>query len=70
MLENWNYVNLPDFKTDPDGRTEGTFTSFDSLDDKIDTLYYYMQFIKFGFGRATRDACRMIQNNQLSREEE
>ncbi len=71
MLENWDYVkkNLPDFKTDPDGRTQGTFTNFDSLDDKIDTLYYYMQFIKFGFGRATRDACRMIQNSQLSREE-
>lgn len=27
-----------------------------------------MQFIKFGFGRATRDACRMIQNNQMTRE--
>ena len=23
----------------------GTFTNFDSLDDKIDDLYYYMQFI-------------------------
>ena len=70
MLDNWNYVKekLPEFKTEPTGRTEGTFTNFDSLDDKIDTLYYYMQYIKFGFGRATRDACRMIQNNQLSRE--
>ena len=53
----------------PDGRTEGTFTNFDSLDDKIDDLYYYMQYIKFGFGRATRDSCRMIQNNQMTREE-
>ena len=32
-----------------------TFTDFDSLDDKIDCLYYYMQYIKFGFGRATRE---------------
>ena len=32
-----------------------------SLDDKIDNLYYYMQFIKFGFGRAVRDASRLIQ---------
>ena len=71
MLENWHYVQkkLPDFKTDKDGRTEGTFTNFDSLDDKIDNLYYYMQYIKFGFGRATRDACRMIQNNQMTRKE-
>ena len=28
-----------------------------------------MQYIKFGFGRATRDSCRMVQNNQMSREE-
>ena len=60
--------NLSGFKTNPNGRTKGTFTDFDSLDDKIDCLYYYMQFIKFGFGRATRDACRMIQNNQMTRE--
>src|ERR1700733_234502 len=67
-----NYVYLKDkmnFRCDPKGRTDGTFTDFDSLDDKIDNLYYYMQFIKFGFGRATRDACRMIQNNQMSRDE-
>ncbi len=71
MLDNYNYVKkkLPSFKTNPNGRTEGTFTNFDSLDDKIDCIYYYMQYIKFGFGRATRDSCRMIQNNQMNREE-
>ena len=71
MLENYHYVKLkmPNFKTNPHGRTKGTFTDFDSLDDKIDALYYYMQYIKFGFGRATRDSCRMIQNNQMTREE-
>ena len=58
---------MPNFKTNPNKRTKGTFTDFDSLDDKIDNLYYYMQHIKFGFGRATRDACRMIQNDQMSR---
>jgi tRNA(Ile)-lysidine synthase TilS/MesJ len=51
------------------GRTEGTFTNFDSLDDKIDDIYYYMQYVKFGFGRATRDASRFIANGELSREE-
>ncbi len=71
MLDNYNYVKnkLPNFKTNPNGRTEGTFTNFDSLDDKIDCIYYYMQYIKFGFGRATRDSCRMIQNNQMKRDE-
>ena len=70
MLENYEYVKekMPSFKSNPSGRTEGTFTDFDSLDDKIDNLYYYMQYIKFGFGRATRDACRMIQNNQMTRD--
>ena len=70
MLDNWNFIkDKIDFRTEPKGRTDGTFTNFDSLDDKIDTLYYHMQFIKFGFGRATRDACRMIQNGQMSRAE-
>ena len=63
MFENYNYIKkeIPDFKENEYGRTEGTFTNFDSLDDKIDDLYYYMQFIKFGFGRATRDASRLVQ---------
>jgi N-acetyl sugar amidotransferase len=71
MLENYKYIKnvMPSFRTDPKGRTDGTFTDFDSLDDKFDNLYYHMQYIKFGFGRATRDACRMIQNNQMTRAE-
>ncbi len=70
MLDNFEYVKakMPNFKTNPNGRTKGTFTDFDSLDDKIDNLYYYMQYIKFGFGRATRDSCRMIQNDQMIRD--
>ena len=70
MLDNWNYIrDKIDFRTEPKGRTDGTFTDFDSLDDKIDNLYYYLQYVKFGFGRATRDSCRMIQNGQMSRAE-
>ena len=70
MLENYHFIKekLPKFKTVKE-RTNGTFTNFDSLDDKIDNIYYFMQFIKFGFGRATRDACRMIQNDQMTRKE-
>lgn len=70
MLENYEYIRTKfDFAVHPDGRTVGTFTSFDSLDDKADNLYYYMQYVKFGFGRAVRDACRMIQNDQMTRDE-
>lgn len=70
MLENYKFIQqkIP-FSTHPAGRTPGTFTDFDSVDDKFDNLYYYMQYIKFGFGRAVRDACRMIQNEQMSRKE-
>ncbi len=71
VFDNFKYVTkeLKEFKINPHGRTEGTFTNFDSLDDKIDDLYYYMQFIKFGFGRASRDCSRFIQNNEMTRDE-
>jgi N-acetyl sugar amidotransferase len=70
MLENFRFIRekIP-FTTHPAGRTQGTFTDFDSLDDKSDDLYYYLQYVKFGFGRAIRDACRLIQNNQMTRDE-
>jgi N-acetyl sugar amidotransferase len=68
MYENYKYISEKiDFQTAPHGRTDGTFTNFDSLDDKIDDIYYYLQFIKFGFGRANRDACRMINNGHMDR---
>ncbi len=71
MFENFNYIkkNVPNFNLNREGRTIGTFTNFDSLDDKIDDLYYYMQYIKFGFGRAIRDASRLVQNKHLTRKE-
>lgn len=70
MYDNYQFIKdkIP-FRTAAQGRTDGTFTNFDSLDDKIDDVYYYLQFIKFGFGRAARDASRMINNGHMSREE-
>ena len=69
IYENFDFIkDKIDFRTAPSGRTDGTFTNYDSLDDKIDDLYYYMQYIKFGFGRALRDAARLIQNGLLDRE--
>lgn len=70
MYENYRFIREKiDFRTNQKGRTDGTFTNYDSLDDKIDNLYYYMQFIKFGFGRAVRDASRLIQNGHMTRVE-
>ena len=49
--------------------SEGTFSKYASLDDKLDWLHYYMMFIKFGIGRATSDACREIREGLITREE-
>lgn len=50
-------------------RTEGTYSKYNSLDDKIDGLHYYTTYIKFGLGRASYDAAQEIRNNHLTREE-
>jgi N-acetyl sugar amidotransferase len=50
-------------------RTQGTFSKYNSIDDKIDDLHYYTTFIKFGIGRATYDASQEIRNSHLTREE-
>lgn len=50
-------------------RTEGTYSKYNSLDDKIDGFHYYTTFIKFGLGRATYDASQEIRNRHLTREE-
>lgn len=50
-------------------RTQGTYSKYNSIDDKIDDLHYYTTFIKFGIGRATDDASQEIRNKHLTREE-
>ncbi len=50
-------------------RTEGTYSKYSSIDDKIDMFHYYTTLIKFGIGRATYDAAQEIRNNKITREE-
>lgn len=50
-------------------RTQGTYSKYNSIDDKIDDLHYYTTYIKFGIGRATYDASQEIRNHHLTREE-
>jgi N-acetyl sugar amidotransferase len=50
-------------------RTQGTFSKYSGIDDKIDDLHFYTTFIKFGIGRATYDASQEIRNRHLTREE-
>jgi N-acetyl sugar amidotransferase len=56
------------FKARPH-RTQGTFSKYSGIDDKIDDLHFYTTFIKFGIGRATYDAAQEIRNRHLNREE-
>ena len=56
------------FKARPH-RTQGTFSKYSGIDDKIDDLHFYTTFIKFGIGRATYDAAQEIRNKHLTREE-
>ncbi len=68
--ENYYYVMKNcNFTTNQDGRSEGTYTKFSSLDDKIDGQHYYTTYIKFGIGRATADCCRDIRDGFLTRDE-
>ena len=50
-------------------RTEGTYSKYNSIDDRIDGLHYYTTYIKFGLGRASYDAAQEIRNGHLTREE-
>lgn len=50
-------------------RTEGSYSKYSSIDDRIDPLHYYTTFVKFGIGRATYDAAQEIRNNKITREE-
>jgi len=50
-------------------RTQGTYSKYNSIDDKIDDLHYLTTYMKFGIGRATYDASQEIRNKHLTREE-
>lgn len=56
------------FKARPH-RTQGTYSKYSGIDDKIDDLHFYTTFIKFGIGRATYDASQEIRNKHITREE-
>lgn len=50
-------------------RTEGTYSKYSSIDDRIDMFHYYTTLVKFGIGRATYDAAQEIRNGKITREE-
>ncbi len=52
-----------------DGPSEGTFTNYENLDNKIQGIHDYFKWLKFGYGRTTDNASVQIRLNWLNREE-
>ena len=50
-------------------RTPGTYSKYNSIDDRIDDFHYYTTLIKFGIGRATSDAAQEIRSRDITRDE-
>jgi len=66
--ENFNYcLKNTGFQCNTE-RTEGTYSKYASLDDKLDGVHYYLGFIKFGIGRATSDSAHEIRDGRITRE--
>ena len=60
--ENTGFIPNPE-------RTEGSYSKYSSIDDRIDPFHYFTTLIKFGIGRATYDAAQEIRNGKISRDE-
>lgn len=56
------------FKPSPE-RTQGTYSKYNSIDDKIDDFFYYTTYIKYGIGRTSYDAAQEIRNGEITLEE-
>ena len=50
-------------------RTAGTYSKYNSIDDKVDDFFYYTTYIKYGIGRCTYDAAQEIRNGEIDRDE-
>tara|TARA_B100001057_G_scaffold457027_1_gene504979 strand:- start:1906 stop:3216 length:1311 start_codon:yes stop_codon:yes gene_type:complete len=61
-------VEHGDFEPSPE-RTVGTYSKYNSIDDKIDDFHYYTTYIKFGIGRTTYDAAQEIRSGDIDRDE-
>lgn len=61
-VENGGFVASPE-------RTPGTYSKYNSIDDRIDDYHYYTTYIKFGIGRATYDAAQEIRSGDINRDE-
>lgn len=61
-VDNGGFIPSPE-------RTPGTYSKYNSIDDKIDDLHYFTTGVKFGLGRATYDASQEIRSGDITRDE-
>ncbi len=61
-------VEHGNFEAAPE-RTPGTYSKYNSIDDRIDDFHYFTTGIKFGLGRASYDAAQEIRSGDITREE-
>ncbi len=61
-IENGGFTASPE-------RTPGTYSKYNSIDDRIDDFHFHTYFTKFGIGRATYDAAQEIRSGDITREE-
>ena len=67
--ENYYYsVEHTNFEANTE-RTEGTYSKYNSIDDRIDGFHYWTGFIKFGIGRCTHEASQEVRHGHITREE-
>jgi N-acetyl sugar amidotransferase len=50
-------------------RTEGSYSKYSSIDDRMDPFHYFTTLVKFGIGRATYDASQEVRNKKITRAE-
>lgn len=67
--ENFYYCQQHTGFTPNTERSEGTYSKYASLDDRIDGFHYYLGYIKFGIGRTTSDTAHEIRDGKITREE-
>ena len=61
-VENGGFIASPE-------RTPGTYSKYNSIDDRIDDFHFHTYHTKFGIGRATYDASQEIRSGDITREE-
>jgi N-acetyl sugar amidotransferase len=67
--ENYYYcTEKTGFSAHPE-RSEGTYSKYASLDDRLDGYHYYLMFMKFGIGRTTSDTAHEVRDEKITRDE-